>query len=81
MMYQLLLEIKPIFFSSQVNQFIVGDLFNKPDFSSILEGVDCIVHLAGKAHLTDQSKFLLLDEFRQINTDLTIHLARSKLKR
>ena len=72
-------------FSDKIKQFVVGDFESYPDFSASLEKVDCVIHLAGKAHVIDKRKSLLLDEFRKINTKLTLHLAKqavaAKVKR
>lgn len=63
-------------FPAKVKQFVVGDFKNNPDFSPALEKVDCIVHLAGKAHVIEKSKASVLDEFTLINTDLSLNLAK-----
>jgi nucleoside-diphosphate-sugar epimerase len=65
---------KSNFFSNKVKQFIVGDFESNPDFSASLAEVDCIIHLAGKAHVT--GKALALNEFRNINSELTLNLAK-----
>ena len=63
-------------FSDEVKQFIVGNFENNPDFSASLAKVDCVIHLAGKAHVVDKYKASTLDEFHKINTELTLGLAR-----
>ena len=63
-------------FPDEVKQFTVGNFESDADFSACLTGVDCVVHLAGKAHVIDENKASALDEFRSINTDLTLNLAR-----
>jgi nucleoside-diphosphate-sugar epimerase len=63
-------------FSDNVNQVVVGNLSSNTDWGQILEKVDCVVHLAGKAHVIDKSKESILDEFKKINTDLTLSLAK-----
>jgi nucleoside-diphosphate-sugar epimerase len=67
---------KTSLFSDKVKQFVVGDFESNPDFSPALEDVDCIVHLAGKAHVIDKSKASVLDEFRLINADLSLNIAK-----
>jgi metallo-beta-lactamase family protein len=54
-------------FPDKVKQFIVVDFEGNPDFSASLAEVDCVIHLAGKAHVIDKSKALVLGEFRKIN--------------
>ena len=72
-------------FPDKVKQFVVGDFGNNPDFSASLAEVDCVIHLAGKAHVIDKAEAPVLDEFRKINTELTLNLAKqaaaSKVKR
>ena len=63
-------------FSDKVKQFVVGDFGSDPDFSASLVKVDCVIHLAGKAHIIDKVKGSVLDEFRNINTELTLNLAK-----
>ena len=54
----------------------MGDFGSDPDFSASLVKVDCVIHLAGKAHIIDKVKGSVLDEFRNINTELTLNLAK-----
>jgi len=63
-------------FPDKVKQFAVGDFENNPDFFASLAGIDCIIHLAGRAHVIDKTKASVLDEFRKINTELTLNLAK-----
>lgn len=63
-------------FPAKVKQFAVGDFGNNPNLLPALEGVDCVVHLASKAHVIDKAKASILDEFRKINTELTLNLAK-----
>ena len=63
-------------FSDEVKRFVAGDFGNNPDFTASLAKVDCVIHLAGKAHVIDKAKASELDSFRKINRDLTLHLAK-----
>ena len=63
-------------FPDKVKQFVVGNFESNPDFSDIFAKVDCIIHLAGRAHVIDKTKASILDEFRKINTELTLNLAK-----
>ena len=63
-------------FPDKVKQFVVGDFGSNPDFSASLSEVDCVIHIAGKAHVIDKVKASALDEFRKINTELTLNLAK-----
>jgi len=63
-------------FPDKVKQFVVGDFESNPDFSTSLAEVDCVIHLAGKAHVLDKSTVAALDGFRKINSELTLNLAK-----
>ncbi len=67
-------------FPDKVKQYVIGDFEGHPDFSASLAEVDCVIHLAGKAHVTDKSKALILGEFRKINTELTLNLAKQTIE-
>ena len=67
-------------FPDKVKQFLVGDFGSKPDFSASLIDIDCVIHLAGKAHMTNKSKAPVLSEFRKINTELTLSLAKQAIE-
>jgi nucleoside-diphosphate-sugar epimerase len=71
-----LLRHKADDFPNEVKQFIVGDFVNHSDYSSVLDDIDCIIHLAGKAHIIDKTKGSILEDFRLVNTNLTLNLAR-----
>ena len=55
---------------------VVGDLGSDTDWSSALEGVDAIVHLAARVHVMDEEAEDPLAEFRKVNVDGTLNLAR-----
>lgn len=67
-------------FFKDVNQVVVGDLSDSNDWVSILKGIDCVIHLAGKAHVIDTKKSSVLNEFREINTIATLNLATQAAK-
>ena len=63
-------------FPNKVKQYVVGDFESNPDFSNILTKIDCVIHLAGKAHVIDKTKASILNEFRKLNTEFTLNLAK-----
>ena len=67
---------KTSLFPNEVKQFVVGDFESNPDFSTSLAEIDCVIHLAGRAHVIDKAKASVLDEFRKVNTELTLNLAK-----
>jgi nucleoside-diphosphate-sugar epimerase len=58
----------------QVN---VGEINGKTDWSSALEGIDCVIHLAARVHVMNETSVDPLDEFRKANVMGTEHLASS----
>ena len=63
-------------FPNKVKQYVVVDFESNPDFSNILTKIDCIIHLAGKAHVIDETKVSILEKYRKINTEFTLNLAK-----
>ena len=63
-------------FPNKVKQYVVGDFESNPDFSNVLTKIDCIIHLAGKAHVIDETKVSILEKYRKINTKFTLNLAK-----
>jgi len=63
-------------FPNKVKQYVVGDFESNPDFSNILTKIDCVIHLAGRAHVIDKTKASILNKFRKLNTKFTLNLAK-----
>jgi nucleoside-diphosphate-sugar epimerase len=59
-----------------VNQIIICDFNNIIDYSLIFKDIDCLIHLAGRAHIIDKGVKFNLDKFREVNTCLTLNLAK-----
>ncbi|WP_407315702.1 SDR family NAD(P)-dependent oxidoreductase [Pseudomonas sp. nanlin1] len=59
----------------------VADL-EDPDSIALsdLQGVDCIVHLAGRAHVMKDSSAQPLEEYRKVNRDATLRFAQQALE-
>ena len=53
----------------------LGDIGAKPDWEEPIEGVDAIVHLAARVHLTQDSAADPLGEYRRVNVGGTERLA------
>lgn len=54
---------------------IIGDLAERPDLGGALEGVDAVIHLAGRAHVMNDRSHDPETEFRRANVVATRHLA------
>ena len=63
-------------FNSDVNLIDIGQLTSTLDWSHALWGVTTIVHLAARAHLTNDKSRSPLAEYRYINVDCCLNLAR-----
>ena len=62
--------------STLVDYLAMGDIDEWTDWSPVVSGVDCVVHLAARVHLMNDPALVPLSEFRRFNVDLTINLAR-----
>lgn len=56
-------------------KFNVGEFSQDTDFTPSLIKVDCVIHLAGKAHIQEKNSIAVLDEFRKSNVLVTLKLA------
>ncbi len=54
----------------------VGDIGPRTDWRAPLAGVDCVVHLAARVHVMDERAADPLAEFRKVNVDGSLALAR-----
>ena len=53
----------------------IGNISGKTDWSEALVGIDCIVHLAARAHMTSKKASAAIAVFREVNRDATLKLA------
>jgi len=60
--------------------FVVGDFSKMPVWNEALNGVDCIVHLAARVHVMQETANDPLAEFRKENVDVTLALAKAAVK-
>jgi nucleoside-diphosphate-sugar epimerase len=59
-----------------VERVVVGDLSPRTEWRHAIEGVDAVIHLAGRVHITREGSADALTEFRRINVAGTANLAR-----
>jgi len=55
---------------------VVGDISASTEWGKVLDDIDCIIHLAAKAHVLQHDEKKSLDEFLRVNCDGTLNLAR-----
>ena len=58
-------------------ELVVGDIGPRTDWAGALRGVDCVVHLAGRAHVLRDEAADPLAVYREVNTEGTRSLARA----
>lgn len=56
---------------------VMDDINAATQWGAAFQGVDAVIHLAGRAHVLKEGQADPLAEFRRINTEGTIHLAKS----
>jgi nucleoside-diphosphate-sugar epimerase len=60
-----------------VNTFATGDLAKFVGWRELAGGVDCVVHLAGRAHVTSKHSPNDVASYRPVNVDATLRLAEA----
>ena len=63
-------------FTASLNSFVIGDINDTTNWSAALHGADAVVHLAARVHVMRDRSHDPLTEFRCVNTDGTLNLAR-----
>ena len=61
---------------NQLNSCVVGEIDGTTNWTQALAGIDSIVHLAARVHVMKDNSADPLREFRQVNLDGTVNLAR-----
>ena len=54
----------------------IANLNQSVDLSDDLDGMDVVIHCAARAHIMNDSSLSPLDEYRKVNVDATMNLAR-----
>ncbi|MCK5697244.1 MAG: SDR family oxidoreductase [Gammaproteobacteria bacterium] len=67
-------HVKPIITDN--NTFVVGDIDAQTQWQSALKGVDCVIHLAARVHVMQETETDPLTAFRVVNTQGTLNLAK-----
>jgi len=65
---------------NQIKKVIVGDLLASTDYSSALKGVNVVIHAAARVHVMSDDAGDPLSEFRKVNVEGTLNLARQSAK-
>ncbi len=59
-----------------IQQIPLGDLLPKTDWTSVLNNVDTVIHLAARVHIMRDTAANPLEEFRRTNTAAALNLAQ-----
>jgi len=63
-----------------IKQVLVGDLLVDTDYAAALEGIDVVLHAAARVHVMDDDASGSLAEFRKVNVEGTLNLARQAVQ-
>ena len=66
---------------TQFETVVVGEIDELTNWKSCLFNIDVVVHLAGRAHVLNEIATCPLEEFRRINVEGTLNLARQAVAR
>ncbi len=66
----------PLLQQQNINQVIIADLQAATDYSQVLANVDVIIHAAARVHIMNDDVYDPLSEFRRVNVEGTLNLAR-----
>lgn len=61
---------------ASVGYGIMGDLDAQTSWAEMLKGIDYVLHLAARVHVMDDKCTTLMSDFRRVNVEATINLAR-----
>lgn len=65
-----------IMVNSQIHLKAVGNIDEITDWQDCLDGVECVIHLANRAHVMDEKSSNPLALYKKVNTEGTLNLAR-----
>jgi len=65
---------------TNIKMVTVGDITDATDWSAALGAIDVVVHLAARVHVMNDQASDPLAEFRRVNVDGTLNLARQAVK-
>lgn len=71
-------NLKSVLINNDIKFISVGNINAETNWDYALEGIDCVIHCAGKAHA--MNKKVELDIYREVNRDGTKHLAEQAAK-
>jgi len=73
-------SVMSVDFPGAVTKFVIKDIDSKTDWQNALESVDVVIHLAGRVHVMKDTAIDALSEFRRVNVEGTLNLARQAVE-
>ena len=73
-------SVMSVDFPGAITKFVIKDIDSKTDWQKALEGVDVVIHLAARAHVMKDMAIDALSEFRRVNVEGTLNLARQAVE-
>ncbi len=73
-------SVMSVDFPGAVTKFVIKDIDSKTDWQNALESVDVVIHLAGRVHVMKDTAIDALSEFRRVNVEGTLKLARQAVE-
>ncbi|WP_439819852.1 UDP-glucose 4-epimerase family protein [Pseudomonas sp. HLG18] len=64
----------------EIRRFMLADMTANADWRDALTGIDVVVHCGARVHVMDEAATDPLAEFRRVNVDATLNLARQAAK-
>ena len=68
--------IDPAMFPAQIEQINIKNISTNTDWTNALQGCEVLIHLAARVHVMQENTLNPLAQYRQMNVDSTINLAR-----
>lgn len=60
----------------QAERYVIGSIDRNTEWSTVLDGVDCVVHLAARVHVMNERATDAMSQYREVNVHGTVRLAR-----
>ncbi|MDD1618678.1 MAG: SDR family oxidoreductase [Methylococcaceae bacterium] len=73
-------SVMSVDFPGAITKFVIKDINLKTDWQNALEGVDMVIHLAARVHVMKDTAIDALSEFRRVNVEGTLNLARQAVE-
>ena len=73
-------SVMSVDFPGAITKFVIKDIDSKTDWQNALEGVDVVIHLAARVHVMKDTAIDALSEFRRVNVEGTLNLARQAVE-